>query len=364
MATQFAEQLLVAAGTRAGLYIFESDLDRQAWTRRGPYLEDFEISHAVLDPRDGATIWATGNQPGRVAIYRSPDRGQTWQQAGNELPVDQVWHIEPATADKSTTLYAGARPAALYRSDDFGESWQRVASLNEHETSSEWWEGGGGLVLHTIVTNPSKPDDLFIGMSVGGVFYSPDGGRTWEPRNEGVISFAEEWVDGEGNPARHTGVHRCTHKFVRHPDNGKLFQQNHMGVYKSLNYGLDWIDISDGLPDRFGFVIDITRDGTVYVVPQHDWTEETGVRFSGQLAVYRTRDDGATWERLTYGLPEIDNVTLYREGMATDYCTAGGVYFGTSDGQLLYTRDGGDSWAHLAAGLPPIRGVSCEHYSA
>ena len=50
--------------------------------------------------------------------------------------------------------------------------------------------------------------------------------------------------------------------------------------------------------------------------------------------------------------------------MATDACAAGGVYFGTSDGQLLYTRDGGDSWAHLAAGLPPIRGVSCEHYTA
>jgi photosystem II stability/assembly factor-like uncharacterized protein len=136
-----------------------------------------------------------------------------------------------------------------------------------------------------------------------------------------------------------------------------------MGVYRSDNYGVEWVDISAGLPDRFGFVIDITRDGTVYVVPQHDWTEESGVRVTGQLAVYRTSDEGASWQRLTDGLPEIENVTLYREGMATDFCAVGGVYFGTSDGQLLFTNDGGDNWSHLAAELTPIRSVACEHYA-
>jgi hypothetical protein len=138
-----------------------------------------------------------------------------------------------------------------------------------------------------------------------------------------------------------------------------LYQQNHVGVYRSDNRGEQWVDIGAGLPSIFGFAIGITRDGGVYVVPQ----DENKIRFSGQLTVYRTRDGGLSWDALTAGLPAIENLTLYREGMATDGCTPGGVYFGTSEGDLFHTRDGGDEWGKLAGGLPPIRSVSCEHWS-
>jgi hypothetical protein len=58
----------------------------------------------------------------------------------------------------------------------------------------------------------------------------------------------------------------------------------------------------------------------------------------------------------------VEKLTLYREGLATDACTPGGVYFGTSAGDLFHTIDGGESWSALATGLPPVRSVSCEHY--
>ncbi len=341
MATRLAEQVMVLAGTRNGLYIFKSDLDRDQWSICGPFLEGYDVNHAVLDPRDGETIWAAANGNGEALVYRSPDRGRTWER---------------------DSVYAGVMPAMLYRSDDRGESWDLVEGLANHPSRDEWWPGGGGMCLHTIVTNPLKPQDLLIGMSVGGVLYSEDAGETWEPRNIGTFSMVDEWSSHTGRASQHD-VHRCTHKVARHPDNGKLFQQNHLGVYRSDNYGQEWVDISDGLPDRFGFVIDVTRDGSVFVVPQHDWQEDVGVRVTGQLAAYRTRDDGQSWERLTNGLPEVDNVTLYREGMATDFCSNGGVYFGTSDGTLHYTRDGGDTWRQLATGLPPVRGVTCEHFT-
>ncbi len=99
-------------------------------------------------------------------------------------------------------------------------------------------------------------------------------------------------------------------------------------------------------------------------MPQHDWTEESGVRVTGQLAVYRSKDDGDSWERLTDGLPTIENVTLYREGMTTDLCDDGGVYIGTSDGRIFHTRSGGDSWLDLTSGLPPVRSLACEHFGS
>jgi photosystem II stability/assembly factor-like uncharacterized protein len=357
-----AEQVMVLAGTRDGLYIFKSDLEREHWSICGPFLAGYDINHAVLDPRDERTIWVAANGQGEAAVYRSPDRGRSWERAGQPFDAELVWNVAPALADMPDSVYAGVMPAMLYRSDDRGATWAEVEGLANHPSRSEWWPGGGGMCLHTIVTNPFRPDDLLVAMSVGGVFYSPDRGASWEPRNRGTISMAEMWSQEAGRPSEHD-VHRCSHKVARHPDNGKLFQQNHVGVYRSDNYGREWIDISDGLPDRFGFVIDVTRDGSVYVVPQHDWQEDVGVRMSGQLAAYRTRDEGRTWERLTNGLPEVENMTLYREGMATDLCDGGGVYFGTSDGVLHYTRDGGDAWQQLATGLAPVRSVTCEHFS-
>jgi hypothetical protein len=237
-------------------------------------------------------------------------------------------------------------------SDDHGMTWEPVSGLNDHATRTEWHGGGAGLVLHTIVTNPEDPDDLTVAISVAGVFRSRDGGRTWSPSNEGTQSFA-------GPDAQHAGVHRCVHKVVRNPAHGRvLFQQNHDGVYRSDDGGSNWVDISDGLRDRFGFVIGATRDASVFVVPQ----DMDQIRYSGQLEVYRMRDEDRQWRALTVGLPEVERLTLYREGMATDNCLPGGVYFGTCEGDIYSTNDGGESWRRMASGLPPVRSVSCEHF--
>jgi photosystem II stability/assembly factor-like uncharacterized protein len=162
-----------------------------------------------------------------------------------------------------------------------------------------------------------------------------------------------------GRPVQHHDVHRCVHKVVRHPERPQvMFQQNHDGIYRTDDGGLNWTDISEGVPSRFGFVIGITRDASVYVVPQ----DMNAVRFSGQLGVYRLRDGATSWDRLENGLPEVGNITLYREGMATDHCPTGGVYFGTSEGDLFQTTNGGETWSKLASGMPAVRSVSCEHF--
>ncbi len=353
--------ILLSLGTRKGLYILEGDECRQHWRSRGPYLEGLDVSHAILDQRDGQTMYAAANGDGKAAIYRSDDRGETWVMAGEPFNAEVVWHVEPAVAADENAVFAGVAPAALYRSTDRGNTWQEVTSLSNHPTRSEWQGGGGGLCLHTIVNNPANPESLAVGISSVGWFVTNDGGETWESRNNGIPSFAEFFSQEFGIELSHTDIHNCIHKAVRHPSNGLIYQQNHDGVYKTFNDGGEWIDISEGLPSRFGFVIGVTVDGSVFVVPQHDWEEPHGVRMTGQLEVYRMRGGEGPWERLTNGLPEVENMTLYREGMATDRFTPGGVYFGTSDGRVFATRDGGDSWSAIAEDLPSIRSVSCAH---
>jgi hypothetical protein len=359
MATETDEKMLLLAGTRDGLYLYEGTCRRDAWTARGPYLQGCDLGNAVLDPRDGTTIWASGTGNGSTAVYRSPDRGLTWEMAGEPFDCDMVWHVEPGHASQPNRVYAGVRPAGLYYSDDRGDTWHPVSGLNAHPSAGEWWEGGGGKMLHTILTDASNPDDLTVAISVAGVFHSTDGGRSWSPRNEGTVGMAEFYASELGSDVQHPGVHRCVHKVVRHPSEpAVLFQQNHDGVYRSDDRGASWVDVCDGLRDRFGFVIGVTRDAAVYVVPQ----DMDNIRYTGQLEVYRLRDGALHWDALTTGLPVVEGLTLYREGLATDHCLPGGVYFGTNHGDLFHTIDGGETWSKLAEGLPPVRSVSCGHF--
>jgi photosystem II stability/assembly factor-like uncharacterized protein len=245
-------------------------------------------------------------------------------------------------------------PAALFVSDDAGDSWRSMPGMDAHDTREEWWEGGsGGVNLHRILVDPERPERLYAGISVAGFFRSDDGGDTWIAKNEGVFRFSE-W----GDDLRHPEVHRCVHSAVLHPhDSRVIFQQNHVGVYRSDDSGDSWQDVTAGLPSSFGFVIAVTRQSppAVFVVPQ----DADKIRLSGQLTVYRTRDGGETWEARTNGLPIVEKITLYREAMTADHRDPAGVYFGTSDGTIWSSQNTGDSWSLLARDLPPIRSLTC-----
>ena len=83
----------------------------------------------------------------------------------------------------------------------------------------------------------------------------------------------------------------------------------------------------------------------------------------GQMTVYRTRDNGATWQPLTDGLPGPHNYqSVYREGLDTDGLDPEGVYTGTSNGEVYASIDGGDHWQRLPGTLPPVLSVTCAVY--
>jgi photosystem II stability/assembly factor-like uncharacterized protein len=66
---------------------------------------------------------------GRFAIYRSTDRGDTWQEMREGLPSHPVWAGVLRGAidtDGEGGVYAGAVDGSVYASADHGESWQRL----------------------------------------------------------------------------------------------------------------------------------------------------------------------------------------------------------------------------------------------
>ncbi len=183
------EQVLVLVGTRKGAFILESDDGRETWRLRGPFCETWPMNHVIGDPASGVIHAGGGNEWFGPAVWRSDDLGRTWTHARDglaygegETPVKSVWSL----ARRNGTLFAGVEPAGLFASDDGGTTFRHLQGLRNHPSRQEWQPGGGGLILHTIVTDPADPARLWVGISSAGVFASEDGGETWEPRNTGT----------------------------------------------------------------------------------------------------------------------------------------------------------------------------------
>jgi photosystem II stability/assembly factor-like uncharacterized protein len=348
--------VLVMVGTKRGTWLFWSDPNRRGWRRAQAHAG--AATHAIShDPRDGR-LYAAVNGADGARVERSDDLGATWRVAGGPLDgAAEVWQVRPGHASRPAELWAGAREASLHRSTDGGQSWRPVTGLNEHPTRNTWMPGGGGLILHTVLSDSDTADRVYACVSAGGAYRSDDGGASWRPINGGVrADFLEDAAEPTGQCQPETG--QCVHKLVLHPGRpATLFQQNHCGVYRSDDRGERWVDISEGLPSRFGFPIAVHPHDprSVYVVPLIADTDRTAP--GGQLAVWRSRDDGASWRPLTSGLPRGDRLTALRESLATDDCESAGLYLGLTDGRVFHSRDGGDHWELLADDLPPVLSV-------
>ncbi len=378
-----SKKVNVLVGTSKGGFIFSSDTSRKKWEVGDIHFKSWTMMHMQMDPRDRRLHAAVNHAIYGPTTHYSDDFGKNWTQA-RQVPVIErpsksgrpigtqeeasqsadgvnvqvkpeklikVWHIEPGRESETNVLYAGAQPSALFKSTDRGESWTLNDGLFDHPHRGTWFPGNGGLCLHTILLDPKDPNRMYIGMSTGGCYRSDDGGKTWAPYNKNVRA------DFSGTKFPEYG--QCLHKMVFHPSNPNvIFQQNHLGVYRTDNAGADWIDIGDGrLPSRFGFPVAVHPHDprTVYVVLEE--SDEYRMSVEGKFAVWRSRDAGESWERVTKGLPDRAHLVVLREAMATDTLEDAGIYVGTNTGQLFSSRDGGTTWELMADYLPPIFSV-------
>ena len=347
---------LLLVGTPKGAFILESDAARCDWTIGSPLCDGWPIHDLIVDPSTGAILAAGGSPWYGPAVWRSDDRGKTWSHSSAGLTYGEtgdsiatVWSLAVAP---DGAILAGVQPAGLFRSTDGGATWSHVEGLTNHPTRPPWQPGAGGLILHTIVPHPTDVDRAWVGISAVGVFETRDGGASWEPRNRGVRA------DFYPDPHPETG--QCVHKLAAAAGEPEtLYQQNHCGVYRSDDGGVQWEEITPGLPSQFGFpLVTHPRDpDTAWVIPLNG--DDRGRYMpDASAAVWRTRDRGRSWLRSAAGLPQNDAyLTVLREAMARDTLDPVGIAFGTETGQLWHSPDEGASWRQIARDLPPIWSV-------
>ncbi len=351
--------VVLLVGTVKGLFLLESSPARRRWKASGPYFRGSSVYAAAWDGRDGRRrIWAgPSSMHFGAELCWTDDFGAKWERPATPLlrfpqpsgaALKHIWQISPGREDRPESLYCGVEPSALFESRDAGRSWELNDGLWNHPHRAKWMPGGGGLCLHTVLVDPARAGRLTVASSTGGVYRTDDGGKTWQARNQGVRA--------EFLPDPFPEFGQCVHKIVQHGARpGRLYLQNHWGLYRSDDAGDSWQDVANGVPSDFGFCMGIhPKDpDRVFIVPLHS----DGFRCvpEGKLRVYSTRDGGESWSPLSRGLPQRDAFeTIVRDAFSVDSLDPAGLYFGTRSGKLFGSRDEGRSWELLRDGLPSI----------
>ncbi|MBN2089980.1 T9SS type A sorting domain-containing protein, partial [candidate division KSB1 bacterium] len=213
-------------------------------------------------------------------IYVSTDGGKRWRELKQSIFRPRTFAFSPNFVIDST-IFCGnfnnwAEGEALFKTHDAGANWDRIIfypiySINHLAVSPEF----------------SQDQRLFAATGEGGIWRSDDGGVTWEPVNQGLISF-------------NIGEIQISPEFsVDHT----LYISTSNGIFKSTNGGSIWSEKSVGLSDLNTDVIvispDFARDATLFT-GTHD-------------GIFKTTDGGETWFPTNAGIPLTDFMNVSRD---------------------------------------------------
>ncbi|MFN2570764.1 MAG: WD40/YVTN/BNR-like repeat-containing protein [Gemmatimonadales bacterium] len=233
------------------------------------------------------------------------------------------------------TFYFGAVAGGVFRTDDGGATWTPL------------FDDQPNLSIGALAVADSDPNVIYVGTGEAcirgnvtygkGVYRSDDAGRSW--RSLGL------------QDTRQIG------RIAVHPRNadiafvaalGHAFGPNaERGVFRTLNGGRTWEKVL--FRDADTGAIDVALDpqdpqvvfASLWQVRRYPWSLVSGGPGSG---LYRSRDGGSTWTRLTgHGLPSGD---YGRIGIAVSPADGRRVYavIEAKEGGLFVSDDAGESW--------------------
>lgn len=361
-------------------------------------------------------------------LYRSADGGVTWKQlSGNGLPGGILGriHVSVSGAD-SKRIYAmiEAAEGGLFRSDDGGEHWTRIN--DDGRLSQRAWyfstiladpkdvdtvyaentglfrstDGGKSFELlparhgdhHGIWIDPTNTDRI-IEASDGGASISFDRGKSWSTvYNQPTAQFYHVSVDNRF-PYYVYGAQQDNSSvaIASRDDEGAILAR-------------DWYDVGGG---EAGFVLADPRNADIVygtnenLISRFDkqamqwqvisawpvdasghpagelehrfnWTSPLALSpfdpdtlYYGMERLYRTTDDGMSWNAISPDLTrndkskqgpsggpltkDITSVEYYDTifAIAESPKTRGMIWVGTDDGRIQLTHDGGRSWGNV-----------------
>ncbi len=320
----------------------------KSWTREDNQ-PTAQFYHVITDTRTPYYVYGAQQDNSSVAIASRSDEGTIGRDNWYPVGGGEAGYIAPDPSDPNI-VYAGDYQGNITRFDRRTNQVKSIAVLPELSDAR-----GAAALDHRfqwtapIVTSPHDPNTIYYGGER--VFKTTDGGTHWEAISGDLTRNDKSKQQPSGGP-------------ITVDDTGTEYYDTVFTIAPSpLTQGLIWAGTDDGL-------IQITRDEGKHwtnVTPKDlaEWSRislieasphEAGTAYvaidrhqNDDLApyIYKTSDYGATWSRITTGIPDGVFVRAVRE----DPKKKGLLYAGTERG-VFVSFDDGAHWRPLRINLP------------
>ena len=264
-------------------------------------------------------------------VWKSEDAAATWDQL--RLPEQDVYSLAVSPVDGA--VYAGCEPSMLFRSDDGGATWEELETLRSLPSAPTWSFPPRPWTSHVRWIAPSPHDRLriLVGIELGGLMVSEDGGASWHDHRP--------------------GAQRDVHSLAWHPSaEGRAYEAGGGGAAWSDDGGLTWRPADDGRDRHYTWAVAVDpADPERWYVSASTGPRSAHRPGHADAVVYR-RDGGGPWRALGGGLPDPLAAMPYALLAAP-----GRLVAGLADGRLYASEDAGDTWRELAVDGDPIDSV-------
>jgi len=225
-----------------------------------------------------------------------------------------------------------------------GAGWSPVGPSVKPPSASSSFSHGMGRI-NCIAFHPTDPNTYFIGVAQGGVWKTVNGGESYTPLTDNLpILRVSDIAVNPKNPDN-IFIAVCDYAYIGvalDTDYRKRHTHYGIGVYKTMDGGLTWTptglqyDQSD---------LDKTLIRRVFFHPT-----ESGVLLAGGVSgIYRSADDGATWDLIKSEV--IWDIEQDFNNGNVIYATTGTVRnTGGSAAKLLKSTNFGLSWNEMNTG--------------
>jgi photosystem II stability/assembly factor-like uncharacterized protein len=270
-------------------------------------------------------------------LWYTDDAGASWQPVGAGITYAEVMSVAVSQTEGAGQgggiVWAGTEPSALFYSEDGGQTWQERPALTQLPSAPTWSFPPRPWTHHvrTIAPDPVVAGRLFVGIELGGVMRSEDGGQTWEDRKPGSQHDA--------------------HTLRVHPlAPGRVYEAAGGGYAESRDGGVTWRGDDAGLAHHYlwGLAVD-PADPELLVVSAAGGPMQAHDARWAKSTLYRKAGD-APWQEVRAGLPDPQGIRAYV--LAVNEAEPGGFYAAGETDDVYHSADGGQSWERLDIAWP------------
>jgi photosystem II stability/assembly factor-like uncharacterized protein len=336
--------------------IYRSDDKGRTW-RKLTDNNDFMMGHSGtygwvfgqirVDPSDENTIYTLG-----LALNVSRDAGKTFTALrGMHGDHHGLW-IDP----KNPAVLINANDGGIYSSQDAGKTWDYAARA-------------GGVQFYNVTLDNSTPVRAFGSVQD----YGSRQGVIDVSKGRDKVS-AVEWSNAPGGEGSHHAIDPANNEVIySHGFYGNFTREDLAAQAAAAKDPAQTQGRGRGR-GRVGVTnIRPTTDGAdlraQWMAPVIASVHDPATIYVGFQFVFRSRDRGDTWERISPDLSSNDSERmLLKSSSAIPYQTIVALaestkrpdvlYAGTDDGRVHMTADGGKTWTELTSALPARKWIS------